>query len=71
MDLTRTLAAVVASGSLDAAAAELQVTPSAVSQRLKTLESQLGRVLLVRSKPVQPTAAGQAFDGALDVSAGN
>jgi len=61
LDLTRTLAAVVASGSLDAAAAELQVTPSAVSQRLKTLESQLGRVLLVRSKPVQPTAAGQAL----------
>jgi len=61
LDLTRTLAAVVASGSLEAAAGRLQVTPSAVSQRLKTLESQLGRVLLVRTKPVQPTAAGQAL----------
>jgi len=61
LDLTRTLAAVVASGSLEAAATQLQVTPSAVSQRLKTLESQLGRVLLVRSKPVQPTPAGQAL----------
>lgn len=61
LDLTRTLAAVVASGSLEAAAARLQVTPSAVSQRLKTLEGQLGRVLLVRSKPVQPTPAGQAL----------
>ncbi|PFG15687.1 LysR family transcriptional regulator [Propionicimonas paludicola] len=61
LDLTRTLAAVVESGSLEAAAGRLSVTPSAVSQRLKTLESQLGRVLLVRTKPVQPTAAGQAL----------
>ncbi len=61
LELTRTLAVVVASGSLEAAAGRLQLTPSAVSQRLKTLESQLGRVLLVRTKPVQPTAAGQAL----------
>jgi LysR family transcriptional regulator, chromosome initiation inhibitor len=61
LDLTRTLAVVVAAGSLEAAAGRLQVTPSAVSQRLKALESQLGRVLLVRTKPVQPTAAGQAL----------
>jgi LysR family transcriptional regulator (chromosome initiation inhibitor) len=61
LDLTRTLAAVVASGSLDAAATQLSVTPSAVSQRIKALESQLGRVLLIRSKPVQATPAGQAL----------
>lgn len=59
LDLARTLATVAATGSLDAAAAELNVTPSAVSQRIKALESRLGRVLLVRSKPVRPTPAGQ------------
>lgn len=32
------LAAVVATGSFDAAAASLHVTPSAVSQRIKALE---------------------------------
>lgn len=61
LDLVKTLAAVVAAGSLDAAADALHITPSAVSQRLKTLETRLGRVLLVRTKPVRPTAAGQAI----------
>lgn len=59
LDLVSTLDAVVTTGSLDAAAASLHITPSAVSQRLKTLETQVGRVLLVRSKPVRPTPAGQ------------
>lgn len=59
VDLVRTFAEIVAAGSLDAAAANLSVTPSAVSQRLKALESRLGRVLLVRSKPVTVTEAGQ------------
>ncbi|MFT4294758.1 MAG: LysR family transcriptional regulator ArgP [Micropruina sp.] len=60
LDLAETLAAIVDEGSLDAAAARLHLTPSAVSQRLKTLEHQVGRVLLVRSKPARPTQAGQA-----------
>ncbi len=47
-------------GSLEAAAIRLRITPSAVSQRLKALEARVGRVLLVRSKPVQPTTAGFA-----------
>lgn len=59
-DLAETLAAVVDEGTLDAAARRLHITPSAVSQRIKTLEEQLGRVLLVRSKPARPTAAGVA-----------
>lgn len=61
LDLVKTLAAVVAAGSLDAAADVLHITPSAVSQRLKTLETRLGRVLLVRTKPVRPTSAGQTI----------
>jgi LysR family transcriptional regulator, chromosome initiation inhibitor len=56
----RTLRAVVEQGTLDAAAATLHVTPSAVSQRLRALETAAGRVLLVRSRPARPTAAGEA-----------
>ena len=61
LDLVGTLAAIVDEGSLDAAARRLQLTPSAVSQRLATLERQVGRVLLVRVKPVRPTEAGRAL----------
>ena len=56
-----TLAAVVAVGTFDAAAARLSVTPSAVSQRIKALEQQLGRVVVVRSKPIRATDAGTAL----------
>lgn len=59
-DLAETLAVVVDEGTLDAAARRLHVTPSAVSQRIKTLEEQLGRLLLVRSKPVRATEAGMS-----------
>lgn len=59
-DLAATLAAVADEGTLDAAARRLRITPSAVSQRLKTLEQQLGRVLVVRSKPALLTEAGEA-----------
>lgn len=53
------MAAVVAEGTFDAAARTLQVTPSAVSQRIRALETAAGQVLLVRSKPVRPTEAGR------------
>src|SRR4051812_38426237 len=59
-ELADTLAVVVDEGTLDAAARRLHITPSAVSQRIKTLEQQLGRVLLVRSKPARLTEAGTA-----------
>ncbi|MFJ4220226.1 LysR family transcriptional regulator ArgP [Curtobacterium luteum] len=54
-----TLLAAVDHGTLDAAARALAVTPSAVSQRIKTMEQQVGRVLLRRTTPVTPTAAGE------------
>ncbi len=56
-DLAVTLAVVVDEGSLDAASRRLHVTPSAVSQRIRALEQAVGRVLLVRSKPVRATDA--------------
>ena len=59
-ELAETLAVVVDEGTLDAAARRLHVTPSAVSQRIKALEEQLGRLVLVRSKPVRPTEAGMS-----------
>ncbi|MEU6060887.1 LysR family transcriptional regulator ArgP [Streptomyces sp. NPDC047097] len=58
LDQVRTLLAVVDEGTFDAAAAALHVTPSAVSQRVKALEQRTGRVLLMRTKPVRPTASG-------------
>jgi LysR family transcriptional regulator (chromosome initiation inhibitor) len=55
-----TFAAVIDEGSFDAAARRLQVTPSAISQRIKAMESRLGHVLVQRTKPAKPTEAGQA-----------
>jgi LysR family transcriptional regulator (chromosome initiation inhibitor) len=51
-------AAVIENGSFDAAAARLQVTPSAISQRIKALEQRVGQVVVVREKPCVATAAG-------------
>jgi LysR family transcriptional regulator (chromosome initiation inhibitor) len=56
----RALDATVRAGTLEGAARALHVTPSAVSQRLRALEVATGRILLVRSKPVQVTDSGQA-----------
>jgi len=61
VDQLRTLAAVVDGGTFEAAAAALHLTPSAVSQRIKALEEQSGRVLVRRSKPVAPTEAGSVL----------
>lgn len=54
-----TLLAAVDHGTLDAAARVLAITPSAVSQRIKSMEQQLGRVLLQRTTPVRPTPDGE------------
>lgn len=52
-------AAVVSEGTFDLAARKLHVTASAISQRIKLLEDRLGQVLIQRSTPCQPTAAGR------------
>ncbi|WP_395669891.1 LysR family transcriptional regulator ArgP [Rhodoferax sp.] len=58
-DALECLAAIVEEGSFERAAVRLSVTQSAVSQRLRALEAQVGAVLLVRSRPLKPTAAGR------------
>lgn len=52
------LAAVHRRGSFDLAAAELHVTPSAISQRLKALEEVAGTLLIRRAQPCTATPAG-------------
>lgn len=57
-DSMAALAAVVREGGFDAAAKSLNVTQSAVSQRIKQLEDKVGSVLVVRGRPCVPTDAG-------------
>ena len=52
------LTAVVREGRFDEAARALNVTQSAVSQRIKQLEEKVGAVLIVRGRPCVPTEAG-------------
>ena len=59
LDALECLAAIVEEGGFERAAVRLSVTQSAVSQRLRALEAQVGTVLLVRSRPLKPTAAGR------------
>lgn len=54
-----TLLAVLDEGSFEGAADALRITPSAVSQRIKALESDVGRVLIRRTSPVAATDAGE------------
>ncbi len=54
-------AMVLREGSFEAAARRLNVTPSAISQRIKQLEERLGQVLLQRTMPCQATTAGKTL----------
>lgn len=60
-ELAATVVAVIDEGTMEGAARRLHITPSAVSQRVKTLEQDVGRVLLVRGKPARATAAGETI----------
>jgi LysR family transcriptional regulator, chromosome initiation inhibitor len=55
-----TLAAIITEGTFDAAAQRLHLTPSAVSQRVRSLEMAIGRPVLRRVRPVELTPAGEA-----------
>lgn len=58
-DALECLAAVVEEGSFERAAQRQLISQSAVSQRLMGLEAQIGVALVVRSRPVKLTTAGQ------------
>jgi LysR family transcriptional regulator (chromosome initiation inhibitor) len=55
------LVAIADHGTFDAAARVLNVTPSAISQRIRALESRVGQVVVQRSTPCRPTAAGEVL----------
>lgn len=57
------LAAVVDHGTFEAAARHLHVTPSAVSQRIRALETAAGQLLVRRTTPCLPTDAGRTLIG--------
>ena len=52
------LVAIADCGSFEAAARSLHVTPSAVSQRIRALETSVGQVLVSRGTPCLPTPRG-------------
>ena len=53
------LVAIADHGSFDAAARQLHITPSAVSQRIRALEAAAGQVLISRGTPCRPTPHGE------------
>jgi LysR family transcriptional regulator, chromosome initiation inhibitor len=53
------LVAIADHGSFDAAARQLHITPSAVSQRIRALEAAAGQVLIGRGTPCRPTRQGE------------
>lgn len=55
----RAFVAAVDHGTFESAARELMITPSAISQRIKALEQSVGRVLLLRTKPITTTPSGE------------
>jgi LysR family transcriptional regulator (chromosome initiation inhibitor) len=57
--LVQACAEVIRCGSFEKAARGLGLTQSAVSQRVKLLEQRLGQPLIVRTKPITATNAGQ------------
>lgn len=53
------LVAIADHGSFEAAARQLHITPSAVSQRIRALEAAAGQVLISRGTPCRPTSHGE------------
>jgi len=59
--LLEAFAMVVQEGGFEKAANLLNLTQSAVSQRVRLLEDRAGKILLTRSTPPEPTGAGELF----------
>ncbi len=60
-DQLRALDAIATTGTFDAAAQHLGVTPSAVSQRMRALETAVGQVLVRRGRPATLTGPGEVL----------
>ncbi len=57
--LLSALNAVIENQSFELAANKLFISQSAISQRIKTLEENIGQPILIRSQPIVPTLAGE------------
>jgi LysR family transcriptional regulator (chromosome initiation inhibitor) len=57
--LIEAFAAVIEEGGFERAANKLRVTQSAISQRIKQLEDEVGRILVLRETPPRATLAGE------------
>ena len=55
------LVAIADHGTFEAAARHLNVTASAISQRIRALESEVGQVVVQRTTPCRPTPAGEVL----------
>ncbi len=55
------LVAIADQGTFEAAARHLHVTASAISQRIRALESEVGQVVVRRTTPCRPTPAGEVL----------
>ena len=53
------IVAIADHGSFEAAARQLSITPSAISQRIRALEAAAGQVLISRGTPCRPTRHGE------------
>ncbi len=50
---------IIRCGTFEKASGKLHITPSAVSQRIRVLEEEIGQVLIIRGSPCKTTLAGQ------------
>lgn len=57
----RAFSTIIDEGSFEAAADVLRITPSAVSQRIKSLEASVGQIVVRRGVPCTPTEAGSVL----------
>lgn len=60
------LAEILRRNSFEAAAHALSVTPSAISQRIRSLENRMGCVLIDRGPPLRATPTGLRLAAHLD-----
>lgn len=63
LEALETLLAVCDEGSFTRAAQRLHLTPGAISQRITSLETQIGHPVVQRTQPVKPTTVGEELLG--------